>query len=275
MSAADHTAEANRTSVADHAAQLGLRGPTRMIERNLYTYRRIWSAFAAGLVEPFFFLLSVGVGVGELVGEVPGPAGPVPYRAFVAPALLASSAMLGALMDSTISFFIRYKYIGVYRAVMATPMRPRDIAAGEVATSLMRGGLYATAFLLTMVAFGLVESAWAVLAVPAALLIGFTFAGCGVAASTFMRSWIDFDFVNMAVIPMFLFSGVFFPVTEYPDGLRAIVEWTPLYQGVELERALILGGVDAGLLVNVAYLFALGAVGLWVGGGRLSDLLQP
>lgn len=259
----------------ERAADLTLRGPARMIERNVHTYRRMWSAFAAGLVEPLFFLLSIGVGVGKLVGDIPGPAGPVSYRAFVAPGLLASSAMIGAIMDSTISFFIRYKYIGMYRAVMATPMRPRDIATGEVATSLLRGGVYSSAFLVCMLGFGLVDSPWAVLAVPAALLIGFAFAGVGVAASTFMRSWIDFDFVNMAVIPMFLFSGVFFPITQYKGVVQTIVEWTPLYQGVELERALVLGGVDAGLIVNVAYLGLMGYVGMRVGGRRLRNLLQP
>jgi lipooligosaccharide transport system permease protein len=264
-----------RPTPARSASDLVLRGPLRMIERNAYTYRRIWPAFMAGLVEPFFFLLSIGVGVGQLVGEVPGPDGPVSYRAFVAPGLLASSAMLGAVMDSTISFFIRYKYIGMYRAVMATPMRPRDIATGEVSTSLLRGGVYSSTFLLCMVGFGLVDSPWAVLAVPVALLIGFAFAGAGVAGSTFMRSWLDFDFVNMAIIPMFLFSGVFFPVTQYKGVVQTVVEWTPLYQGVELERALVLGGVHIGLLWNVVYLAAMGFVGMRVGGRRLRDLLQP
>jgi lipooligosaccharide transport system permease protein len=254
---------------------IAVRGPARMVERNLHTYRRMWGVFAAGMVEPFVFLLSIGIGVGELVGEVEGPTGPVSYRAFVAPGLLATSAMISAVFDSTIGFFIRYKYIGTYRAVIATPMRPRDITNGEVTSSLLRGALYSTAFLLTMALLGLVESAWAVLAVPAAMLVGFAFAGAGIAASTWMRSWVDFDFVNMAVIPLFLFSGVFFPVSEYTGSLEAIVEWTPLYQGVELERVLVLGGVGPEHLINAAYLFAMGFVGVRVGGRRLSDLLQP
>jgi lipooligosaccharide transport system permease protein len=254
---------------------LRLRGPGRMILRNLYTYRRIWPAFAAGLLEPLFFLLSIGVGVGALVGDVEGPAGVVSYREFVAPGLLATSAMFGSIMDSTISFFVRYKYIGVYRATLATPMRPRDVAAGEIGTSLLRGGVYALVFLLTMLVMGLVESWWAVLAVPAAMLIGFGFAGAGLAASTWMRTWIDFDLVNAAIIPLFLFSGVFFPVTEYSPAMQTVVEWTPLYQGVELERALVLGGVGWSLLVNVAYLLAMGAIGVRVGGVRLKGLMQP
>jgi lipooligosaccharide transport system permease protein len=254
---------------------LRIRGPARMVERNLYTYRRIWPAFTSGLLEPLLFLLSIGVGVGALVGDVEGPAGPVPYRQFVAPGLLATSAMIGSIMDSTFAFFVRYKYIGVYRATLATPMRPRDVASGEISTSLLRGGVYALAFLLTMMVMGLVESPWAVLAVPAAMLIGFGFAGAGLASSTFMRSWIDFDLVNAAIIPLFLFSGVFFPVGEYSPSMQTIVEWSPLYQGVELERALVLGGVEWSLLINVAYLFTMGFVGTRVGGVRLRALMQP
>jgi lipooligosaccharide transport system permease protein len=254
---------------------LTVRGPLRMVERNLYTYRRIWPAFAAGLVEPVFFLLSIGVGVGALVGEVEGPAGTVSYREFVAPGLLATSAMMGSIIDATIAFFVRYKYIGVYRATLATPMRPRDVASGEIVTSLLRGAVYALAFLVTMLLMGLVATPWAVLAVPAAMLIGFGFAGAGLAASTWMRTWIDFDLVNLAIIPLFLFSGVFFPIDDYSPAVRTIVEWSPLYQGVELERALVLGGVEWSLLVNAAYLFTMGWVGLRVGGIRLRGLMQP
>ena len=105
----------------------------------------------------------------------------------------------------------------------------------------MRGAIYSTAFLVTMLFFGLVSSWWALLAVPAAVLIGFAFAGAGLAATTFMRSFVDFDYVNIAIIPLFLFSATFFPLDRYPAGLQAIIRVTPLYQGVVLERSLVLG----------------------------------
>ena len=107
------------------------------------------------------------------------------------------------------------------------------------------------------------------------LLIGFAFASAGIAGTTFMRSWLDFDFVNLAIIPMFLFSAVFFPITQYPPVVQAIVRFTPLYQGVVLERALVLGQVSWFLLVNAAYLLVMGVVCTRVATKRLAWLLQP
>ena len=126
-----------------------------------------------------------------------------------------------------------------------------------------------------MLVFGLVESWWAVLAAPVAVLIGFAFAGAGLAATTCMRSFLDFDYVNLAIVPLFLFSATFFPLSQYPAALEAIVRVTPLYQGVVLERSLVLGDVHWSLLLNAAYLAVMGAVGLRIAGRRLGRLLQP
>ena len=147
------------------------------------------------------------------------------------------------------------------------------MALGEVCWSLLRGTLYAVAFLLVMLGLGLLTSPWAILALPAALLIGFAFAGAGMAATSFMRSWQDFEWVNLAVLPMFLFSATFYPLETYPEGLRPLVSVTPLYQGVELMRGLILGDIGADLLTPVAYLTAMGTLGLVVAGRRLGHLL--
>jgi lipooligosaccharide transport system permease protein len=251
-------------------------GPGRLVERNAYAYRRLWYVFVAGMAEPVLYLLAVGLGVGELVGDLPGPDGTeISYSAYVAPGLLAAAAMLGAIFDATINFFVRYKYVGTYGAMLATPLRPADLAVGETTWSLLRGGVYAAAFLVTMLALGLVESWWAVLAVPAAVLVGYAFAGVGLAASTWMRSWVDFDMVSMAILPLFLFSGTFFPLSEYPTVVRWIVQVTPLYQGVALERALVLGDVGWASLGHAVYLVAMGAVGIRLASRRLSHLLQP
>jgi lipooligosaccharide transport system permease protein len=159
--------------------------------------------------------------------------------------------------------------------MLATPLGVSDVAVGETTWALLRGALYSTAFLLTMLLFGLVASPWAILAIPGGLLIGFAFAGAGIMGTTYMRSWLDFDFVNLAIIPMFLFSATFFPITQYPPVVEAIVRFTPLYQGVVLERALVLGEVSWFLLVHAAYLFVMGAVCLHVASRRLTSLLQP
>jgi len=247
----------------------------RVVERNVLAYRRMWFVFLTGFAEPVLFLLSIGVGVGALVGDLQVGGHTVSYDEFVAPGLLAMSAMSGALLDATFNFFVKYKYTHVYDAVLATPIGTGDLAVGEVVWSLLRGAIYSTFFLLTMLVFGLVGSWWAVLAAPVAVLIGYAFAGAGLAATTWMRSFLDFDYVNLAIVPLFLFSATFFPLSRYPAGLEAIIRVTPLYQGVVLERSLVLGDVHWSLFVNAAYLFVMGTVGVRIAGRRLGRLLQP
>jgi lipooligosaccharide transport system permease protein len=248
----------------------------RVVERNAVAYRRMWLAFVTGLFEPLLYLLSIGIGVGGLVGKVPGPNGqPIPYDQFVAPGLMAAAAMNGAVLDTTFNFFFKFKYAHTYDAMLATPLEVGDVARGELLWALLRGGVYSGVFLLTMAIMGLVSSWWAVLALPAAVLIAYAFAGAGIAATTFMRSWTDFDFVNLAIIPMFLFAATFFPLAQYPTGLQWIVRCTPLYQGVAIERGLTTGQLTWTMLGNGAYLAVVGTVGLRIATRRLRHLLQP
>jgi lipooligosaccharide transport system permease protein len=245
----------------------------RLVERNFVFYRRVWVAFLSGFLEPVFYLFSIGVGVAALVGDLTVNGERVPYTAFVAPAMLAASAMNGAVIDSTYNIFFRMKYAKLYDSVLATPMRPWDVATGEITWALLRGGLYSTGFLLVMVAMGLVQSWLAVLALPATLLVGFGFAGVGMALTTFMRSWQDFEFIQLAILPMFLFSATFYPLTAYPPALQWVVEATPLYRSVVLCRELVTGVLSWGSLVSVVYLVVMGVAGLYVASGRLGRLL--
>jgi lipooligosaccharide transport system permease protein len=234
----------------------------------------VWLLLISGVAEPLFYLLSLGVGLGPLVGHVAGPGGAiVPYREFVAPGLLAVSAMNGAVYDSTFNVFFKLKYAKIYDAMLVTPMRPAGIALGEIGWALTRGGLYAIAFTVVMAAMGLVESFWALLAVPVALLIGFAFAAVGMACTTYMKSWQDFDYVLLASLPLFLFSATFYPLSVYPRPVALIVEWTPLYQGVVLLRDLVLGVAGPALLWRAAYLAVMGIMGLMVAGRRIGHLL--
>jgi lipooligosaccharide transport system permease protein len=252
----------------------GGRGSKHLIERHARVYRHAWLVFASGFFEPLFYLLSIGVGLGHLVGSVTGPGGgKIAFASFVAPALLATSSMNGAVFDSTFNVFFRLKYNKLYDAALATPLRPADIALGEISWALVRGGLYASAFMIVMLALRLAHSAWAVLDIPVALLIGFAFAAAGMAATTFMRSWQDFEFVTLATLPMFLFSSTFYPLSVYPRAVGVIVEWSPLYQGVALLRGLTLGDVGPHLLWSAAYLAVMGAAGLVLSGRRISRLL--
>ena len=249
----------------------------RMIERNLIVYRRIWVVLFSGFFEPVFYLLSIGVGVGFLVNQgVTLPNGRVvTYTAFVAPALLASSAMNGAVYESTLNVFFRLKWGKVYDGILATPLQPLDIALGEIAWSQIRGCLYAIGFTIVMAMFGLVTSLWGILAIPIALLIGFAFAGVGMASTTFMKGWQDFDLIQLVIQPLFLFSGTFFPVSQYPEGLRWLVQISPLYHGIELLRAVMLNSFDWSVLGHIGFLLAMGTVGLLITRRRFEKLLLP
>jgi len=252
----------------------GGRRASRLVERNMMVYRRIWMVLLSGFFEPMFYLLGMGYGLGALVGTVAGPNGEqVTYGLFLAPALLASAAMNGAIYDSTFNVFFKLRYEKTYDAVLATPLGVGDVALGEVSWALLRGTLYAMGFLAVMVVAGLIVSPWAVLALPAAMLVGFAFAAVGMAATTFMRAWTDFDFIAVATLPLFLFSATFFPITIYPEALRVVVQLSPLYHGVELLRSLTLGAFGAGLLVHVGYLLLMGLAGLAVVARRLDKLL--
>jgi lipooligosaccharide transport system permease protein len=245
-----------------------------LLERNLMVGRQLWLVMLSGFFEPVFYLFSVGVGIGELVGDIAGPDGtPISYAAFVAPALLGASAMNGAIFESTMNIFFKLKYGKVYDAILATPMSPGDVAVGEIAYSLGRGGLYAAVFLLVMWVAGYMPSAWGWLGLPAALLIGFAFAAVGMASTTFMRSWQDLDLVTLATLPLFLFSATFYPLSVYPEWLQWVARISPLYHGVEIIRGLTLGTFDWSMLGHVLFLIAMGAIGLLVAGRRISLLL--
>jgi lipooligosaccharide transport system permease protein len=247
-----------------------------LIERNYLVFRKIWLAVLTGFFESVFYLFSLGVGLGALVGQVTTDEGmPVAYATFVAPALMAASAMNGAVFDSTFNLFFKLKYAKLYDSVLATPLGPRDIAVAEIGWAQLRGLVYSIAFFCVALLAGVVESWWALLAVPAASLIGFAFAATGMACTTYMRSWKDFDYVQLAILPMFLFSATFFPLSTYPAGLQWVVQATPLFHGVALVRDLMLGTVGAGLAVHVAYLLVMGLVGAVVAARRLERLLLP
>ncbi len=254
---------------------IGSRRSLRLVERNLFVYKHGWLVLLSGFFEPLFYLLSIGFGLGALIGTIPGPGGqPIPYQLFVAPALLASSAMNGAIMESTFNFFFKLNYNKTFTSILSTPLSPGDVAVGELTWALIRGGLYAIGFMVVMVVLGLVVSPWVVLAVPAALLVGFAFGAVGMAATSFMKTWQDFDLVQLVILPLFLFSATFYPIETYPEALRVVVQLTPLYQGVDLIRSLVVGAISPILLFHVAYLLVMGFAGLYVVSQRLDKLLR-
>ncbi|WP_431929034.1 ABC transporter permease [Amycolatopsis tucumanensis] len=247
---------------------------SKLVERSILAYSRMWLVFASGVLEPLFYLVAFQIGFGRLVGDAIGPDGqPMSYVAFVAPALLASSAMNGAVFDSTFNVFFKFRYAKTYDAMLATPIGPLDIAIGEISWAVLRGGLYSVAFFAVMAAMGLVTSPWALLLIPVALLIALAFAAIGMACATFLRSTSQFDYIQLAVVPMFLFSTTFYPLSVYPGPLQVLVQCSPLYHGIQLMREFAVGALHPGMIGHIAYLVALAFLGIWGAARRLSGLL--
>jgi lipooligosaccharide transport system permease protein len=249
------------------------RRAARLLERDAIRYRRSWIIIASGFFEPLFYLLGVGFGVGGLVGAVSSNGHRLSYAVFIAPALMATSAMNGAVAETAFNFFHKLKYIKLYDAILATPLGVADIALGEVGWAVFRGSLYSLAFILIMAGLHLITSPWGLLALPGGILIGFAFAASGTAVATFVRNWQDFDIVLTVMLPMFLFSATFYPITLYPAWLQVIVQLTPLYHGVDLLRSLTTGSVGPWVLLDVGYLVALAVVALAIAGMRMQRLL--
>ena len=268
------------TLVTGTAVRGGIVSPDRIaavINRNVGALRSgpsYWLVLLSGFFEPLLYLLSIGIGVGALVGDLTLLDGSVvSYAMFVAPAMLATSAMSGAMAETTFNFYFKMKYMRTFDAILATPVRPFEIALGELTWAMMRGSLYAAVFLMIMVAMGLTSVTGALLAFPATILVGFAFGALGMAISSTLRSWQDFDILMTAQFALFLFSGTFAPISQYPMFFEVLIRITPLWHAVEMIRAITLGTVGWATLGHATYLVGMLAVGLFLTGRRLEKVL--
>ncbi len=232
-----------------------------------------WGVIATGFFEPVFYLLAMGVGMGALVGSVPGPDGrPISYAMYIAPALLATSAMNGAIYDSVNNVFFKLRYSKVYEGMLQTSLGPMDVAIGEIFMALFRGLLYAVGFLGVLTIMGLVTSVWALAMIPVALLIALGFASVGMAVTSFMKGFQQLDLVPLVLLPMFLFSATLYPMTVYPEVIQGIIKALPLWHGVELMRQLSVGFFTPGTLVHVGYFLVMSVAGITAASLRLRAL---
>lgn len=238
----------------------------RLVERNIMVYRHQWIIIVSGVVEPIFYLIGIGLGLGGIVQTVPLPDGrEVSYAAFVAPALLATAAMNGAVFETIFNIFFKLNYAKTYEGVLATPMGITEIAVGEMMWALMRAALYAVAMFVIMFFAGLILSPWGLLIVPAALLVAAAFAAAGLAGTSYLRTVNDFDVpMGLIVQPMFLFSGTFFPISIYPWFIQVFMELTPLYHAISLIRGLSLGMVGWAQAWDLVYLLAFFSICMWI-----------
>ncbi len=252
-----------------------LRRSWRLVERNLLVYKRGWMVIFSGFFEPLFYLLGIGYGLGTLVGGIELSDGrTITYAAFVAPALLATASMNGAIAESIFNVFFKLNFSKTYDAILATPLGIREIAVGEMLWSLFRGTLYVFAFVLVMIGMGLVISPLLFLVIPASILIGASFSAACLAASAYLRTVQDFDLpMGLVIMPMFLFSGTFFPISVYPQPIQLAMELTPLFHAVGLLRGLATGLIGWHEVWDLGYMVAFGAIGMWIALNRLEQRL--
>jgi len=247
-----------------------------MIERALYAAKSSnWLIIVSGFVEPVLYLMAFGFGIGQLIGDIQdGNGNPVSYAAYIAPALLATSAMNGALYDATWNVFFKMHFGKVYQVMLSSSLGPMDVALGEISWALIRGATYSVGFMAIVAPLGLVANAWGLLAIPAATLIAFGFASVGMAITSYMKNFQQMNWVNFFLLPMFLFSGTFFPVSVYPEWIQLVVKALPLWQGVDLVRSLMLGIIDLSVLGHIAYFVVMIALGLSFTTVRLKALFM-
>ena len=239
----------------------------------LATKSNNWMIVVSGFFEPIFYLLSLGLGLGTFIGTVTDANGnQIPYAAFIAPALLAVSAMNGAVYDSTWNVFFKMHFGKLYEGMLSTSLGPLDVALGEITLALIRGGTYAIGFMIVMQVLGL-NLAWtAILALPAVLLIAFGFASLGMGITSYLKTFQQMDWVNFVLLPMFLFSATFYPLSVYPQPIQWVIQALPLWHGVELVRGLTTGVLSWAMVIHVLYYVVLICLGLVFTTRRLRSL---
>ncbi len=235
------------------------RAVLRALERELLVFARTWrgSAFSA-FVQPILFLAAMGLGLGGLVEGGVGAGGDLDYLEFVAPGLLAASALMATAGEALWGVMGGVKWMGQFSGMVATPMTPGDVYGGLVLSAGVRAGLAAVAFLAVAAGLGGVASLWAPLAALAAVLLAMVTTAALAAWSVRRQDDLTFSLImRLGVVPLFLFSGTFFPVEQLPDALEPLVALSPLWHGVEVARDATTGALDGWTAVHAAVLVAL------------------
>ena len=247
-----------------------------VLQRSWMTFRSsTYLVVLSGFVEPVLNLVVFGFGVGGLVGDVTLPDGrEISYASYIVPGLLATSAMMGAVMDATWNVYFKMHESRLYQAMLATSLGPMDVALGEIVWALFRGALYSTSFMIIVTPLGLVHSWWGLTAVPVGVVIGFGFAALGMALTSYVKGFQQLSLINIFLLPLTLFSGSFFPLDILPDWLAVVIRWTPLSQGIEMMRMCTLGTIDAGIFIHLAYFSVFIAAGLYFTTRRLNALFM-
>jgi lipooligosaccharide transport system permease protein len=263
--------QANRMGAKHYAGRSHV-----ILERSLVALKSSnWFPVVSGFLEPLLYLFSFGYGVGTLIGDIQVSNGQVvSYAMFIAPGLLATSAMNGAIYDSTWNVYFKLHEGKIYHGMLATSLGPLDVALGEILTALLRGFAYAVGFMAVATPMGLVPSWWGVLTIPAAVLIAFGFASIGMAITSYFKSYQQMGLINISLLPIFLFSGSFYPLSVFPEWAQIVIKTLPLWHAIEMIRNLSLGIINISLLGHIAYFLVMVVVGLFFTTKRLNALFM-
>lgn len=249
---------------------MNLKRALRVWQRNFKVYTKLYkSSIALNFVEPVMYLAAMGLGLGGYVEEING----VPYIHFLAPGIIASSAMFAATFESTFGTYVRWYYQKTFDGILATPVSPTDLVVGELMWCATKAFIYGTIITIVISVLGLVSSPWIILAPAVAFLTGLVFASLGHIAASMVPGIDSFSYyTTMFITPLFLFSGVFFPLDQFPDYVIWIANITPLYHVVNLTRGLALGEL-AGLWIDLLWLVATCAILMPIAFGKLKNRL--
>jgi lipooligosaccharide transport system permease protein len=242
----------------------------RVVEREFQVYRRLWRGLVFSMfLNPILFLAAMGVGLGNLIDKSSGDVSGVSYLQFVAPGLMIASAVQLAAGEALWPVVAGVKWIRFYHGMVATPIRAGDVFGGFIVWQAVRTVLSSSVFLVVAALLGAIPSWWGLLAVPAAALTAAAFSAPMGAFSVTQET--DFSFpviMRLGILPLFLFSGTFFPISELPNWLEPIAVLSPLWHGVELARRATTGDVAFWpMLAHVMFLLAF-VVGGWLIGTR-------
>ena len=249
--------------------------PGAIAERNLRTLKSSSGImFAAGFVEPVLILIAFGYGVGGMVGNITDANGNTySYVSYIMPALLATSAMNGAIFDSTWNVYFKMQFAKLYNAMLATSLGTLDVALGEIGWAMFRGAIYASSFVLVVGLLGLIPSiGGALLAILAAAIVAFGFASVGMGITSYVKSFQQLDMVTFFLLPMFLFSGTLFPLSLFPDWAQVLIQALPLRQAIELVRDCMHLNLTWALAGHFAYFAVMIIGGLFFTTRRLTAL---
>ncbi|MFL5867780.1 MAG: ABC transporter permease [Thermoleophilaceae bacterium] len=225
---------------------------TRVWRRNFKVFSKVWKgALLPQFFDPLFYLLALGFGLGTYLATVNG----IPYKQFVGAGLMSSAVMWAATFETTWNIFFKMEETRLYDSVLSTPVEVQDLVLAEMAWAATRAVIYGTTFTVIVAAFGLVDSPWAVLTPLFLALGGACFGMLGLTFTSLIKTmdWYSF-YYTLFITPLFLFSGIFYPLTRLPDWVHVIAWFTPLYHLVQITRGLVLGPDALSVLGNALWL---------------------